>query len=101
LVDQRATASPVILLCQAYANPRSHQPRCATVFRVERLIVARHGVAWAHASPSDHPMPGTAESRVDVLRRFAQGYRLLADRSARRHGQSDGDGRTYLGETAL
>ena len=37
-------------------------------------------VVWAHASPSDEPIPGAAESRVDVVRRFAQGYRLLLER---------------------
>jgi probable phosphoglycerate mutase len=37
-------------------------------------------IAWAHASPSREPIPGAAESRLDVLRRFARGYRLLLDR---------------------
>jgi 2,3-bisphosphoglycerate-dependent phosphoglycerate mutase len=37
-------------------------------------------VAWAHASPSGDPIPGAAESRVDVVRRFARGYRLLLGR---------------------
>lgn len=38
-------------------------------------------VAWAHASPSDACIPGAAESRADVVRRFARGYRLLLERS--------------------
>jgi probable phosphoglycerate mutase len=38
-------------------------------------------VAWAHVSPSHEPIPGVAESRLDVLRRFAVGYRLLLERS--------------------
>ncbi|MGZ4384400.1 MAG: histidine phosphatase family protein [Gaiellaceae bacterium] len=37
-------------------------------------------VAWAQASPSGDLIPGAAESRVDVLRRFARGYRLLLER---------------------
>ena len=37
-------------------------------------------VAWAHASPSGEPIPAAAESRVDILRRFARGYRLLLER---------------------
>jgi broad specificity phosphatase PhoE len=37
-------------------------------------------VAWAHASPSGEAIPGASESRVDVARRFARGYRLLLDR---------------------
>jgi broad specificity phosphatase PhoE len=37
-------------------------------------------VAWAHASPSGARIPGTAESRADVIRRFARGYRLLLER---------------------
>lgn len=40
-------------------------------------------VVWAHASPADEPIPGAAESRVDVIRRFAQGYRLLLERPDR------------------
>jgi 2,3-bisphosphoglycerate-dependent phosphoglycerate mutase len=37
-------------------------------------------LAWAHASPSSELIPGTVESRLDVLRRFARGYRLLLAR---------------------
>jgi broad specificity phosphatase PhoE len=37
-------------------------------------------LAWAHAAPSGRPIPGAAESRVDALRRFARGYRLLLGR---------------------
>ena len=37
-------------------------------------------LAWAHASPSGEPIPGGVESRVDVLRRFARGYRLVLER---------------------
>lgn len=37
-------------------------------------------LTWAHASPSGEPIPGTAESRLDVLRRFVRGYRLLLER---------------------
>lgn len=37
-------------------------------------------LAWAHASPSDEPIPGTVESRLDVLRRFVRGYRMLLAR---------------------
>ncbi len=37
-------------------------------------------LAWAHASPSGEPIPGTVESRLDVLRRFARGYRMLLAR---------------------
>jgi 2,3-bisphosphoglycerate-dependent phosphoglycerate mutase len=37
-------------------------------------------IGWAHASPSGEPIPGTAESRLDVLRRFARGYRVLLER---------------------
>lgn len=37
-------------------------------------------LVWAHASPSTEPIPGTAVSRVDVVRRFARGYRLLLER---------------------
>jgi 2,3-bisphosphoglycerate-dependent phosphoglycerate mutase len=35
---------------------------------------------WAHAAPSTDPIPGAAESRVEVVRRFARGYRLLLER---------------------
>jgi broad specificity phosphatase PhoE len=37
-------------------------------------------VAWAHAAPSCDRIPGAAESRVDVVLRFARGYRLLVER---------------------
>jgi probable phosphoglycerate mutase len=37
-------------------------------------------VAWAHASASGEPIPGATESRLDVLRRFLRGYRLLLER---------------------
>jgi broad specificity phosphatase PhoE len=37
-------------------------------------------LVWAHASPSNEPIPGAAESRLDTLRRFARGYRLLLER---------------------
>jgi 2,3-bisphosphoglycerate-dependent phosphoglycerate mutase len=37
-------------------------------------------IVWAHASPSREPIPGTAESRLDALRRFARGYRILLER---------------------
>lgn len=37
-------------------------------------------IAWAHASPSREPIPGAAESRLEVLRRFARGYRMLLER---------------------
>ena len=37
-------------------------------------------LAWAHASPSGEPIPGTVESRLDVLRRFTRGYRMLLRR---------------------
>ncbi len=37
-------------------------------------------LVWAHASPSTEPIPGTPVSRVDVVRRFARGYRLLLER---------------------
>ena len=37
-------------------------------------------IAWAHASPSREPIPGAAESRLDALRRFAGGYRMLLAR---------------------
>lgn len=37
-------------------------------------------LAWAHAWPSREPIPGAGESRLDVLRRFARGYRLLLER---------------------
>lgn len=38
-------------------------------------------IAWAHASSSRDPIPGATESRLDALRRFARGYRLVLDRS--------------------
>jgi broad specificity phosphatase PhoE len=37
-------------------------------------------LVWAHASPSTERIPGADESRVDVVRRFARGYRLLLER---------------------
>ena len=37
-------------------------------------------IAWAQAAPSREPIPGAAESRLDVLRRFARGYRMLLER---------------------
>jgi 2,3-bisphosphoglycerate-dependent phosphoglycerate mutase len=37
-------------------------------------------LVWAHASPSDDPIPGASESRLDVLRRFARGYRVVLER---------------------
>lgn len=37
-------------------------------------------LVWAHAAPSGEPIPGTAESRLDVVRRFARGYRRLLER---------------------
>lgn len=37
-------------------------------------------VTWAHASAAAEPIPGAAETRVDVARRFARGYRLLLER---------------------
>lgn len=37
-------------------------------------------LAWAHASPSREPIPGAAESRLEVVRRFARGYRMLLNR---------------------
>jgi len=37
-------------------------------------------LVWAHRSPPDACIPGAAESRVDAVRRFARGYRLLLDR---------------------
>ena len=37
-------------------------------------------LAWAHTSPSGEPIPGTTESRLDVLRRIARGYRMLLAR---------------------
>lgn len=35
---------------------------------------------WAHTSPSHEPIPGTGESRLDISRRFARGFRILLDR---------------------
>jgi len=40
-------------------------------------------LAWAHAAPSGRPIPGAVESRVDALRLFARGYRLLLERPER------------------
>lgn len=40
-------------------------------------------LAWANASPSGEPIPGAGESRVDVVHRFARGYRLLLARPER------------------
>jgi len=40
-------------------------------------------LAWAHAAPSGRPIPGAVESRVDALRLFAGGYRLLLERPER------------------
>jgi broad specificity phosphatase PhoE len=40
-------------------------------------------VVWAHASSSREPVPGADESRVDVARRLARGFRLLAERPER------------------
>jgi broad specificity phosphatase PhoE len=37
-------------------------------------------LAWAHAAPSARPIPGAGASRVDALRRFVRGYRLLLGR---------------------
>jgi broad specificity phosphatase PhoE len=37
-------------------------------------------LVWAHAAPSTEPIPGTTSSRLDVVRRFARGYRLLLAR---------------------
>ena len=37
-------------------------------------------LAWAHASPSREPIPGADESRLDAVRRFARGYRVLLER---------------------
>jgi 2,3-bisphosphoglycerate-dependent phosphoglycerate mutase len=37
-------------------------------------------IAWAHDAPSRALIPGTTESRLDVLRRFTRGYRTLLDR---------------------
>jgi probable phosphoglycerate mutase len=35
---------------------------------------------WAHASGPDEVVPGTAESRAAVVRRFARGFRTLLER---------------------
>ena len=35
---------------------------------------------WAHTAPSGRLIPGAGESRVDALRRFARGYRVLLGR---------------------
>lgn len=40
-------------------------------------------LAWAHAAPSAETIPGGTESRVDVARRFARGYRLVLGRPER------------------
>ena len=37
-------------------------------------------LVWAHSAPSTEPIPGAGESRVEAVRRFARGYRLLLDR---------------------
>ncbi len=37
-------------------------------------------LVWAHASPSDARIPGAAESRLDAVRRFVRGYRLVLER---------------------
>jgi probable phosphoglycerate mutase len=37
-------------------------------------------IAWAQAWPSHEPIPGASESRLDVLRRYARGYRVLLER---------------------
>lgn len=37
-------------------------------------------LVWAHAAPSAELIPGAGVSRVDVVRRFARGYRLLLER---------------------
>jgi 2,3-bisphosphoglycerate-dependent phosphoglycerate mutase len=47
--------------------------------RFEGMEIAEY-LAWAHASPSREPIPGAAESRLDALRRFACGYRMLLER---------------------
>jgi broad specificity phosphatase PhoE len=35
---------------------------------------------WAHTAPAREPIPGAAESRVDVAARLARGYRALLER---------------------
>lgn len=37
-------------------------------------------LVWAHASPSAELIPGASESRLDAVRRFARGYRLVLGR---------------------
>ena len=45
----------------------------------EGMEIAEY-LRWAHASPSGEPIPGAAESRLDALRRFVRGYRMLLER---------------------
>jgi len=40
-------------------------------------------LVWAHGSSSCERIPGAAESRLDAVRRFARGYRLLLERPER------------------
>jgi 2,3-bisphosphoglycerate-dependent phosphoglycerate mutase len=47
--------------------------------KFEGMEIAEY-IAWAHTSPSREPIPGAAESRLDALRRFARGYRMLLER---------------------
>jgi broad specificity phosphatase PhoE len=78
---ERTKETAEIALAQRRAIPRLVVPElndhAAGTF--EGMEIAEY-LAWAHASPSSEPIPGAAESRLDAVRRFARGYRMLLER---------------------
>lgn len=78
---ERTKETAEIALARRRAIPRLVVPELndhpAGTF--EGMQIAEY-LAWAHASPSREPIPGAAESRLEVVRRFARGYRMLLDR---------------------
>ena len=78
---ERTTETADIALAGRRAIPRLVVPELNDhpAGKFEGMEIATY-IAWAHASPSWEPIPDAAESRLDAVRRFARGYRMLLER---------------------
>jgi probable phosphoglycerate mutase len=78
---ERTKETAAIALARQRAVPRLVVPELNDhpAGHFEGLGMAAY-LEWAHASASRERIPGAAESRLDVARRFARGYRLLLER---------------------
>jgi probable phosphoglycerate mutase len=78
---ERTKETAEIALAQRREVPRLVVPELNDhpAGRFEGMEIAEY-LEWAHASSSREPIPGAAESRLDALRRFARGYRMLLER---------------------